>query len=144
MLTAIQVSKPENSHFINRVLRSLEGEKKDFISRFAAKLRAVELYVKRPVFMSVNETLLKTNTGYQFRCQHKKQPNSTTSAFNQYSSLFSLWCRSVFGLLPAFLINMSFSIFPHDHPHTKQGLCGKKDPIIDKEECQMISTFDCI
>lgn len=64
MLTAIQVSKPENSHFINRLSRSLEGEKKDFISRFAAKLRAVELYVKRPVFMSVNETLLKTNAGY--------------------------------------------------------------------------------
>lgn len=44
-------------HILNSVSRSLEGEKKDFISRFAAKLRAVELYVKWPIFMSVNETL---------------------------------------------------------------------------------------
>ncbi len=51
MLIAIHVRKT------NSVSRSLEGEKKDFISRFAAKLRAVELYVKWPIFMSVNETL---------------------------------------------------------------------------------------
>ncbi len=40
----------------------------------------------------------------------------------------------MFGFLPAFVINMFFSVFPYGRPHTKQGLCGKKDPKIDKEE----------
>lgn len=53
-----------------------------------------------------------------------------------------LVCDSdLFGFLPAILINMPFSVFPCGHPHTKQGLCGKKDPIINKEGCYI--KFDC-
>lgn len=47
----------------------------------------------------------------------------------------------LFGFLPAIPINMSFSVFPCGHPHTKQGLCEKKDPIISKEGCYI--KFDC-
>ncbi len=76
MLTAIHVSM--KIHILNSVSRSLEGEMKDFISWFAAKLCAVELYVKWPIFMSVNETLTK-NTGYHSSDVNSPNPQALPS-----------------------------------------------------------------
>ncbi len=69
------------------------------------------------------------NTGYHSSDVNSPNPQALP-LINTHPCL--IW-RSAFGFLPAFVINMLFSVFPYGRPHTKQGLCGKKDPKIDKE-----------